>query len=154
MKSAPVYRERLGPSLWAMVAAALSAPMAALVFVQLNPTLALAVGAVVGAAIIALMIAGSPVVEIRNGWLYAGRAHIEVRHLGGTEVFRGDEARAARGVGLHPRSWHVIRGGIDGIAVIEVTDPDDPCPSWVISSRTPDRLAAAVRSTEAAASRA
>jgi hypothetical protein len=30
-----------------------------------------------------------------------------------------------------------------------VTDPDDPTPSWVISSRTPDRLAAAIRVAQA-----
>ena len=54
-----------------------------------------------------------------------------------------------RGPGLDPRSWHVIRGGIDGIVVIDVTDPDDPTPVWVISSRTPDRFAAALRLAQA-----
>lgn len=147
--SGVTYRERLSPSLWLMLSAAICAPMAALVFTPFNTTLALVAGAVVGVGLVAFLVASSPVVEVRDGWLRAGRAHIDTAFLGETRVHVGEDARNARGAGLHPRSWHVIRGGIDGIAVIDVTDPDDPTPSWVVSSRTPDRLVAAVRRAEA-----
>lgn len=139
------YRERLGPSLWILVAAAVAAPMAALVLTPVDTTIALLVGAAVGILLIALLILAAPVVEVRNGELRAGRAHIGVEHLGSAEVHSGEEARHARGAGLDPRSWHLIRGGIDGVVVIPVTDAEDPTTAWVISSRTPDRLAAAVR---------
>lgn len=139
------YRERLGPSLWILVAAALAAPMAALVFTPVDKTLALVVGGVVGVAVIALLMLAAPRVEVSDDVLRAGPAHIDVRFLGEPEAFTGDAARHARGAGLDPRSWHLIRGGIDGLVVIPVTDPDDPTSSWVISSRTPDRLVAAVR---------
>jgi hypothetical protein len=139
------YRERLGPSLWILVAAALAAPIAALVLTPIDTTIALVVGAGIGVLLIALMIAAAPVVEVRDGELRAGRAHIGVEFLGTPEVHVGDDARHARGAGLDPRSWHLIRGGIDGIVVIPVTDIDDPTTAWVISSRTPDRLSAAVR---------
>jgi len=145
----PEYRERLGPSLWVLVSAAVAGPMAALVFAPIDTTAALIIGAVVGVAVIALLVAGAPVVEIRDGMLRAGRARIEVDLLGAPTVTVGEQARHARGPGLDPRSWHVIRGGIDGIVVIEVTDPDDPTPFWVVSSRTPDRLAAALRMAQA-----
>ncbi|HKP08905.1 MAG TPA: DUF3093 domain-containing protein [Microbacterium sp.] len=139
------YRERLGPSLWILVAAAVAAPMAALVITPIDTTVALIVGAGVGILLIALMILAAPVVEVRDGELRAGRAHIGVEFLGAAEVHAGEEARHARGAGLDPRSWHLIRGGIDGVVVFPVTDADDPTTAWVISSRTPDRLAAAVR---------
>lgn len=139
------YRERLGPSLWILVAAAVAAPMAALVFSPIDTTLSLAVGLAVGVLLIVAMIAAAPVVEVREGVLRAGRARIEVEFLGAPEALTGDEARHARGAGLDPRSWHLIRGGIDGVVVVPVRDPDDPTTAWVISSRTPDRLSAAVR---------
>jgi hypothetical protein len=82
--------------------------------------------------------------------LSAGRARIDVSLLGRPVAVTGMEARAARGPGLDPRGWHLIRGGIDGIVVVPVTDPDDPTPTWTISSRTPDRLAAAVQRAQAA----
>jgi hypothetical protein len=139
------YRERLGPSLWILVSAAVAGPMAALVFVPIDTTIALIAGALVGVAVVALLVAGSPIVSLTDGVLHAGRAHIDVALLGEPEAFTGDEARLARGAGLDPRAWHVIRGGIDGIVTMPVIDPDDPTPAWVISTRTPDRLVAAVR---------
>ncbi|WP_214466999.1 DUF3093 domain-containing protein [Microbacterium flavescens] len=139
------YRERLGPSLWVLVSAAVAGPMAALVFAPIDTTVALVIGAIVGVAVVALLIAGAPVVRIHDGVLRAGRAHIPVDLLGDPVVYLDEEARHQRGAGLDPRSWHVIRGGIDGLVVVPVSDPQDPTPVWVVSSRTPDRLAAAVR---------
>jgi len=143
--STDVYRERLGPSLWTLVAAAVAAPMAALVVTPIDTTVALIVGGGVGVLLIALLVLSAPVVAVRAGELRAGRAHIGVEFLGAGEVHIGEEARHARGAGLDPRAWHLIRGGIDGVVVFPVIDADDPTTAWVISSRTPDRLAAAVR---------
>jgi len=143
--SGVLYRERLSPSLWALVAAAVCGPMAALVFAPIDTTLALVVGAVVGVAFVALLVAGSPTIEVRDGMLRAGRARIAADLLGDPRIVTGDDARIARGQELDPRAWHVIRGGIDGVAIFPVLDADDPTPVWVLSSRTPDRLAAAVR---------
>lgn len=139
------YRERLGPSLVVLISAAVCAPMAALVFAPIDTTLALVIGALVGAAIVVLMVAGSPVVRVSDGWLIAGRARIDVAYLGESSVFLGEDARNARGSGLDSRAFHLFRGGIDPVAVFTITDDDDPAPSWAISSRTPDRLVAAVR---------
>ncbi|HWL79270.1 DUF3093 family protein [Microbacterium sp.] len=141
----PTYRERLSPSLWVLAAAAVCAPMAALVVAPIDTTIALIAGLAVGLLVVVALIVVSPVVEVRDGELRAGRAHIPVSLLENPHALTGEDARIARGSGLHPRSWHLIRGGIDGIVVVDVADPDDPTPSWVISSRTPDRLAAAVR---------
>jgi hypothetical protein len=123
--------------------------MAALVFTPVDTTLALIVGGLVGVAVIALLMAGSPVIEVRDGELRAGRAHIPVEFLGAPRVHVADDARHARGAGLDPRAWHLIRGGIHGIVTIPVDDPADPTSAWVLSSRTPDRLAAAVRRAQA-----
>lgn len=141
----PLYRERLSPSLWILGAAALVAPMATLVFVQIDAALSLAIGLAVGVLVVAGLIAASPVVEVRDGELRAGRAHIDVSLLGEPVALDGEEAQAARSARLDARGWHLIRGGIAGIVVLPDVDPDDPVTSWTISSRTPDRLAAAVR---------
>ena len=124
-EASPLFRERLSPSLWVLVSAAVVAPMAALVFAPIDTSVALVAGAIAGVLFVALLIAGSPVATT------------------------GADAQNARGPGLDPRAWHVIRGGIDGVVVVEVTDPDDPTPEWVVSSRTPDRLAAAIRRAQA-----
>ena len=108
-------------------------------------TLALAIGITVGVLAVALLVGLSPVIAVEDGTLRAGRARIPVELLGEPAALEGEDARRGRGVGLDPRSWHVIRGGIDGIVVDSRDDPDDPTPAWVLVDPTPDRLAAAVR---------
>lgn len=138
------YRERLSPSLRLLVTVALAGPMVALIFVPVGSTIALVIGAAVSAALVAVLVAVTPMVTITGTVLSAGRAHIDARHLGEPTALSGDEARQARGPGLPARGWHLIRGGIDGLVVVPNIDPDDPVESWTISTRTPDRLAAAI----------
>lgn len=145
----PRYRERLSPSLWLMMTVALAGPMVSLIFIPLgSATLALIIGAAVSALLVVGLIIAAPVVSVEGGILRAGRAHIEARHLGAPIALSGEEARQARGPGLPARGWHLIRGGIDGVVVVPNLDQDDPVDAWTISTRTPDRLAAAIRSVE------
>lgn len=139
------YRERLSPSLWSFGAAALAAPMFALILTPVNQTLALVIGMGIGILLIALLVLAAPVVEVSDGMLRAGRAKIELDWLGEPIALTGEDAKAARGRNLSSNAWHLLRGGIDGVVVIPVTDPDDPAPNWVISSRTPERLVAILR---------
>ncbi|MCT9820074.1 DUF3093 domain-containing protein [Microbacterium sp. W1N] len=139
------YRERLSPSLWALVSAAVSAPMVALVFVPMDATFALVIGLVVAAALIALLIAAAPSIAVEGGELRVGRGHVPVEFLGEPEVFTGAEAREMRGPGLGRDVFHMLRGGIDGVVRVPLNDADDPVTAWVFSSRTPDRVAAAIR---------
>jgi hypothetical protein len=141
----PAYRERLSPSLWTLVAAALCAPMVALVLSPVDTTIALIGGALVSALIIAALVAASPVVAVTGGELRAGRAHISTALLGEPVALTGEDAAVARGRDLDPRAWLMLRGGIGGVVVVPVQDAEDPVPYWVIASRTPDRLAAVLR---------
>nr|WP_314844280.1 DUF3093 domain-containing protein [uncultured Microbacterium sp.] len=144
----PRYRERLSPSLWLLVTIALAGPMVALIFVPIGSTVALITGAAVSALLVVGSIAVTPVVAVQGDVLRAGRAHIDCHHLGEPVVLEGAAAREARGPGLPARGWHLIRGGIDGAVVVPNIDQDDPVTTWTISSRTPDRLAAAIRAAQ------
>lgn len=139
------YRERLSPSLWALLSAAVAAPMVALVFVPLDSTVALLAGLGVAAALIVALVAAAPVVSVRDGELRVGRAHIPVALLADPIALTGDEARQARGPGLPRDAWHLLRPGIDGVVRVGVADDRDPASDWVFSTRTPDRVVAAIR---------
>lgn len=143
----PRYRERLAPSLWLLVTVAVAGPMVSLVFVPIGSTVALVLGAAVSALLVLGFIAATPVVSVDGTVLHAGRARIDTKYLGEPVALTGAQAREARGPGLPARGWHLIRGGIDGIVVVPNLDQDDPIDAWTISSRTPDRLAAAIRAS-------
>ncbi|MCK6080672.1 DUF3093 domain-containing protein [Microbacterium sp. EYE_5] len=144
-RTAPVsYRERLSPSLWLLVSAAVCAPMAAVVFSPIDTTLALVVGLAVGVLLVGALIVAAPRVSVEGGVLRVGRAHIPVSDLGAPEVLTADAARTARGAELGRADWHLLRGGIDGVVRVPVVDAEDPTARWVFSSRTPDRVAAMI----------
>jgi hypothetical protein len=86
----------------------------------------------------------SPLIEVADGELRAGRARIPLEFTASPEGFRGADATAARGVNLDARAWLCIRGWIDPVVRVQVTDPADPAPYWVISTRHPDVLVAAL----------
>jgi len=142
------YRERLSPSLWVLVGAAVVAPMAALVFTPIDATLALVAGIVVAVAVTSGLVLSSPSVSVTGGELRVGRAHIPVELLGDPAGVTGEEARMQRGPGLARTAWHLLRPGIDGLVRVPVDDPDDPVTEWVFSTRTPDRVCAAIRTAQ------
>lgn len=119
--------------------------MAALTLAPVDRTVALIGGVVVGIAVVVGLVAAAPVIEVRDGMLRAGAARIPVELLGEPEVHSGQDARDQRGPRLDKRSFVLLRGGIDGLAVLPVLDEEDPTPAWVLATRTPDRLAAAIR---------
>lgn len=141
---AVTYRERLSPSLWLLFSAALAGPMIAVVVAPVDSTLAVALGMAAALLLLALLVFASPVIAVEGGELRVGRAHIGVEHLGTPEALTGDEARTARGPGLRRDAWHLLRGGIDGVVRVPIDDDRDPVAEWVFSSRTPDRVIAAI----------
>lgn len=144
------YRERLSPSLWALVSAAVGGPMVALVFTPIDATLALVIGALVGVALVAALIVAAPIVAVADGELRVGRARIDVADLGEPAGVSGEDARQARGPGLSRDAWHLLRGGVDGVVRVPVQDAEDPVTEWVFSSRTPERVVAAIRRAQSA----
>jgi hypothetical protein len=52
--------------------------------------------------------------------------------------------RQARGPGLDARAFLCLRGWVQTGARVRIDDPQDPTPYWLLSTRHPDRLAAAL----------
>ncbi len=77
----------------------------------------------------------------------AGVAHLPVRLVGQVDVATGEAKRAALGPELDPDAFVLHRPWIGPVVRLEVLDPDDPTPYWVVSTRHPERLLAALRTT-------
>jgi hypothetical protein len=139
------HRETLLPGPWAWVAALAVAATFGLVFLpSLGPAVALttSAAAVAGAAL-GLWLTSARV-EVRHGDLRAGRAQMPVRFVGRVKVVSPERMRALRGPEADARAYLCQRSWVPGGVVVEVVDPEDPTPYWLVSSRTPQRLAAAL----------
>lgn len=81
----------------------------------------------------------APEPEIR-----AGEAHMPARFVGRVDIVTGTDKQRALGPDLDPQAFVVHRPWVGPVIRLEVLDPDDPTPYWVVSSRRPQRLLAAL----------
>lgn len=143
-ETSPVYRERLRPALWIYLATALVIPASLLVFLPISLIAGIVAAVLLYGAILVVLLTTTPTVEVTADELRAGRAHLPRRHIAGATGYRGEEARAERGIRLDMRAWLLLRGWIDPVVRVELDDPDDPTPYWLVSTRHPDELVAAL----------
>lgn len=138
------YRERLWPSLWIYLAIALVIPASILVFMPINQLVGILTGVALYAGMAGLLIATAPLILVTDHQLVAGRASLPLSLVGEAIAFDGAEATLERGQRLHARAWLLIRGWITAVVKVTVADASDPAPYWLLSSRNPDGLVAAI----------
>jgi len=138
------YRERLWPAPWLYIATALIIPATLLVFVPINLTVGVVVAVVFYLGITAALIFGSATITVTSTELIAGRARLPLEVVGAVTSYTGEEATLERGRRLDARAWLLLRGWITPVVMIEVRDAEDPTPYWLVSSRHPEAIAAAI----------
>ena len=141
----PAYRERLWPAPWVFFATALVIPASLLVFLPISLPTGVVVAVLLYGAIVGVLLVTTPVIEVTDAGVRAGRARIEHRFVGGVQAFEGTDATAQRGVELDARAWLLLRGWITGVVRVGIVDPEDPTPYWLVSSRRPAELARALQ---------
>ncbi len=142
----PTYRQRLTPPWWVWV-------LASLVCLSLAVAYGAVFGMVIGTITFVLLaaLAGwllwrtSPIIEVNDTGLRAGKAFIEFRYIGLVATLDFAAMRHAGQSGADPRAYRLVRGlsAKEGVS-IEVVDDEDPHPYWLISTDRPTELSAAI----------
>lgn len=139
------YDERLtAPRSWWFLAIAFGVALA-LILLPFGP-LPLLAGLVGGSALSMMAVSsyGSVRIRVVAGSLVAGRARIPVTALGAATVLDREETVAWRSHKADPRAFMLLRSYVPTALKVEVTDPADPTPYLYLSTRSPQRLAAAL----------
>lgn len=102
------------------------------------------IAAVVAATVALLLSYGGARIEVAGETLVAGRARIPLRHLGEPHALDAEQTRDRIGPSADARAYLLIRPYVAAAVEVAVRDPQDPTPYWVISSRRPAELAAAL----------
>lgn len=147
MPTAVRYRERLIPGVPAW-----------LVVVAMTAAFGIAFGAALGAVVgwftfvlliglaIGLMVGTAPSIEVTDDDLRVGRARVARRHIALVAALDAEAARDARGPHADARQYLVLRATAAQTAVrIVLDDPEDPHPSWLVTTRHPQEFAAALQ---------
>ncbi len=94
-------------------------------------------------AVLVLVRLGRVRVRVADGVLTAGEHRLPLDRVGRVDVVRGrDDKQVALGPDLDPTAVLVHRAWVGPVVRIEVLDGD--APYWVVSSRQPERLVAAL----------
>lgn len=146
MTASPTYAERLGvplrwwvqgtmlvATLWLAVVVAVPGPAAWI-------TTAVALAALGGG----LWSYGNARVSVAGQTFRAGRAHLPAIYIGAVTALDADQTRRAAGIEADARAYLLLRPYLKRAVRVEVTDPADPTPYWLVASRQPERLAAAL----------
>ncbi|MCU1516099.1 MAG: hypothetical protein JWQ75_820 [Pseudarthrobacter sp.] len=139
-----VYREKLWPTPWVWLITAGIAGAGILMFAPISAAAGYTAAAVLFAIMAAGLILSTPTITVTPDSLTVGRATIERRFIGGVASFHAKEATAERGTRLNGLAYLCIRGWIDPVVRIEITDPSDRTPYWLTSTRRPEELTAAL----------
>ncbi|MSW85157.1 MAG: DUF3093 family protein [Actinobacteria bacterium] len=140
------FLERLNPPWWVwFVGALLGAPLA----VAYGAAFGLASGWLVfGAYLVILcttLITTSPVICVDDLVLRAGRARLPLQFVGTVSALDTDHMTNARGINGNRAAFLLTRNWCSHTGVlIEVTDETDPHPYWLVTSRNPEALVAAL----------
>ncbi|GAB3577045.1 DUF3093 domain-containing protein [Amycolatopsis endophytica] len=85
-------------------------------------------------------------IRVTGDELWVGDAHLPLRFVGEVEVVGKDGKRKAMGPELDPAAHVTHRGWVGSLLRVHLTDPADPTPYWVFSTRRPEALAELLRS--------
>ena len=141
------YAERLTvPLRWWVQGTMLVASLWLALIVAIPEAVAWSITAGAGVLMVALFVAyGRPQVAVADGVLRAGRAHIGLEHVGEVTALDAEGVRRQAGVDADARAHLLLRPYLKRGVRIDIDDPADPTPYWLVSCRRPDALVTAVR---------
>ena len=138
------YSERLlpGPLGWALVL--MIAAFMSIALYPVSPPIAFGAGGLVAIAGVAVILVTTPRVAVAGGELRAGPAHIPVALLGAARELDASQTRVELGTGLDARAYVCLRAWARTAVRVQVEDPADRTPYWLVSTRHPRALAGAI----------
>ncbi|MCL2542274.1 MAG: DUF3093 domain-containing protein [Nocardioidaceae bacterium] len=152
MSSTPeTYHERLGVPLrwWAQATMAVAIIWLTIVVAVPGPTAWIAAAVACVFFAVCLWWYGDARVIVSEGWFQAGRARVETSYVGEVAALDAEQTSLVAGRDADVRAYLMMRPYLKRAVRVEIVDPADPTPYWLVSSRHADRLAGALSAARA-----
>ncbi|MGL5826873.1 MAG: DUF3093 domain-containing protein [Nocardioides sp.] len=145
--SHPRYRERLRvPASWWVVGTLLVSSLWVALIVAVPGWLAWTVSGAALALLARGLTSYAAEIVVTSTDLRAGRAHIATAYLGAVVALNREQTRQLAGVDADARAYLLMRPYLSGSVRVEISDPRDPTPYWLLGTRRPNELAQALDS--------
>jgi Protein of unknown function (DUF3093) len=142
-----LFRERLTvPAIWWVLAGLFSLSVLLAVGAYLGAVWGVGVSVATILVAIAIFASASIVISVDANQIRIGRASIDHAYIAGCRALDAEQTRRRAGVEADARAHLVLRPYIKTAVEITLDDEDDPVPYWLVSTRHPQQLAAALQS--------
>ncbi len=140
------YHERLHlPVSWWVLGMIMAVTLATFIWAGFSLLVAVASYVIIVGGLAAIMLMmGMTTVEVGGGELRAGRQRLPLSAAGEVAALDADQARALRGPRADPAAMMLFRPYLPSGVYIQVVGGAGNPPYWLVGSRTPDALAAAI----------
>ncbi|MFY9887142.1 MAG: DUF3093 domain-containing protein [Streptosporangiaceae bacterium] len=144
-----LYRERLfAPPLWWVVGMITMLTFGAIVWTGFDLAITIAVfSALILITAAFLLNWGRAVIEVTAGEIAVAGSALPTALAGEVRALDEAQTRALRGPRADPGAFVLIRPYLSRSVYIEVTGPDPAVPYWLLATRHPAELAAAIESS-------
>lgn len=142
-----IYRERIGPAWWIWLATGGFVMTVAVAYgFAFGPNAGWLVAGAGGALAATLLVVAATVIRIDERVIRVGRARLPLQWVGRIVPLDEELSTEARSTRLDPAAFLSLRtSGCQTSVMVEVTDPDDPHPYWLFSTRHPEKVASVLR---------
>jgi hypothetical protein len=138
----PIFQEKLTWSLWLWCFAIFMAASLALAFwAAIGNEAAIAVSLIQLGLLVFAAQRTALEITLTKGWLLVGPAAIERAFIHNFRALDATEFKRVRGIDADPASYLQIRFWINTAIKIELRDPKDKTPYWLISTNRANELA-------------
>jgi len=145
-----IYRETVWPSFAAVSPLIIVAPSFALVVTPFTDfVVATLVGSVMFVITLLVVLSIAPKIAVvsegRGAFLQVNAARIGTNHISSVEIIAKSDVRQERGPKLDARSFRVFQPSVAAMVKIHLKDPADSTPYWLVSTRDPEAIKAALK---------
>jgi hypothetical protein len=139
-----LYSERVLPNFGTFAAVFVLLPSTLIIAEPFDLRIGLVVGLIAVSTIWGLLVFRAPRIQVSKNHLRVGRVTIPRHSIGKPLAITKSEIFAERGPNLDPAAHKVFQGSVKTAVKIPVTDPEDPTPYWLVSTRHPNKLVEAL----------
>jgi len=140
------FREVLRPPLWLLAFIYfLALSLAIAIWAAFNTMTAAIVMVLLTAVTIAIFFTASLIIEVDENELRVGKAHIDRKFCGEVTVLKPAQMSLQRTRDADPAAYLAIRFWTAHGVRLEINDPRDRTPYWLITTKLGEKLANAVR---------
>ena len=136
-----LYKERVLPNFGTFAAVFTLFPSTVIIAEPFDIYVGIVVGLIGVAAIWTLLILRAPTIQVTSTNLLVSGVSIPRKLIGVPQVVSKSDIFSERGPRLNPSAHKVFQGTVKTAIKLPITDPQDPTPYWLVSTRNPEKLA-------------